>query len=108
MFKFKHIGFAIIHLIRNQEVQRRMQMELDQVCGENVPTLSHRSRSVLYSNFALKIKLSKRHTFRFSLPYTEAVLMEAQRCSSIAPYAVPHYAVKDTKLQGYTIPKVNT
>ncbi|XP_046656380.1 methyl farnesoate epoxidase-like [Daphnia pulicaria] len=77
------IGFAMIHLIRNQEVQRKMQAELDQVCGEYVPTLNHRS----------------------SLPYTEAVLMEAQRCSTIAPFVVPHFAVKETKLQGYTIPK---
>ena len=45
-------------------------------------------------------------TCRLSLPYTEAVLMEAQRCSTIAPFVVPHYAVKDTNLQGYTIPKV--
>ncbi|KAK4014851.1 hypothetical protein OUZ56_027361 [Daphnia magna] len=77
------IGFALIHLIRDQEVQQKMQMELDQISGEFFPTLNHRS----------------------SLPYTEAVLMEAQRCSSIAPLTVPHYAVKDTKLQGYAIPK---
>ncbi|KAI9553139.1 hypothetical protein GHT06_021032 [Daphnia sinensis] len=77
------IGFAIIHLVRDQEVQHKMQMELDQVCGEFFPTLNHRS----------------------SLPYTEAVLMEAQRCSSIAPLTVPHYAVKATTIQGYTIPK---
>ena len=42
-----------------------------------------------------------------SLPYTEAVLMEAQRLSSIAPFTVPHTAMKDTQLQGYTIPKVS-
>ncbi len=40
-----------------------------------------------------------------SLPYTEAVLMEAQRMSTIAPFTVPHYALKETQLQGYTIPK---
>ncbi|XP_045035920.1 methyl farnesoate epoxidase isoform X4 [Daphnia magna] len=77
------IGFAIIHLVRDQQVQQKMQMELDQVCGEFFPTINHRS----------------------SLPYTEAVLMEAQRCSTIAPLTPPHYAIKDTKLQGYTIPQ---
>ncbi|XP_032796985.2 methyl farnesoate epoxidase [Daphnia magna] len=77
------IGFAIIHLIRHQQAQQKMQIELDQVCGQFFPTLNHRS----------------------SLPYTEAVLMEAQRCSTIAPFAVPHSAVKDTHIQGYTIPK---
>ena len=43
-----------------------------------------------------------------SLPFTDAVLMEAQRISSIAPLAVPHFALKETQLQGYTIPKVFT
>ena len=41
-----------------------------------------------------------------SLPYTEAVLMEAQRLSSIAPFTIAHSAMVDTQLQGYTIPKV--
>ncbi|KAK4014855.1 hypothetical protein OUZ56_027365 [Daphnia magna] len=77
------IGFAIIHLVRDQQVQQKMQMELDQVCGEFFPTINHRS----------------------SLPYTESVLMEAQRCSTIAPLTPPHYAIKDTKLLGYTIPQ---
>lgn len=44
--------------------------------------------------------------FPNSLPFTEAVLMEAQRMSTIAPFTVPHYALKETQLQGYTIPKV--
>lgn len=43
-----------------------------------------------------------------SLTYTEAVLMEAQRLSNVAPLGVPHTAMKDTQLQGYFIPKVNT
>ena len=33
--------------------------------------------------------------------------MESQRLSSIAPFTVPHAALTDTKLQGYTIPKVH-
>jgi len=60
-----------------------MQEELDQVCGNSVPQLADRA----------------------SLPYTEAVLMEAQRLSSIAPFTVPHYALRDTEIQGYFIPK---
>ncbi|EFX62803.1 hypothetical protein DAPPUDRAFT_67675, partial [Daphnia pulex] len=39
------------------------------------------------------------------LPYTEAVLMEVMRIASITPLAVPHCAMKDTQLQGFTIPK---
>ena len=34
--------------------------------------------------------------------------MEAQRLSNVAPLGVPHTAMKDTQLQGYFIPKVNT
>lgn len=41
-----------------------------------------------------------------SLPYTDAVLMEAQRMTTIAPVTAPHRALKDTKLCGYSIPKV--
>jgi len=32
-----------------------MQMELDQVCGEYLPTLNHRSRSVSMSSIPLSI-----------------------------------------------------
>lgn len=42
----------------------------------------------------------------FSLPYTEAVLMEVQRLANITPFTIPHSAMKETILQGYTIPKV--
>lgn len=52
------------------------------------------------------IELIKVIDLVYSLPYTEAVLMEAQRISSIAPFTVPHFAMADTKLQGHSIPKV--
>jgi cytochrome P450 len=42
-----------------------------------------------------------------SLPYTEAALMEAQRLSNITPLAVAHKALRDTQLQGYSIPRVH-
>jgi len=61
-----------------------MQEELDAVCGSSLPNFSQRA----------------------SLPYSEAVLMEIQRISSIAPLTVPHVAMKETQLQGYTIPEV--
>jgi cytochrome P450 len=41
------------------------------------------------------------------LPYTEAVLMEVMRIATIAPAGVPHCAMKETQLQGFTIPKVS-
>jgi cytochrome P450 len=40
------------------------------------------------------------------MPYTEAVLMEIMRISNVTPLTVPHCAMNDTQLQGFTIPKV--
>jgi cytochrome P450 len=77
------VGFAILHLMHDPEVQAKLQKELDSVCGDQLPSLTQRSE----------------------LLYTEAVLMEAQRISGIAPLTVPHYALRDTQLQGHTIPK---
>ncbi|XP_046656383.1 methyl farnesoate epoxidase-like isoform X2 [Daphnia pulicaria] len=77
------IGFVLLYLIHHPDVQRKMQEELDSVCGSSMPTLAQRP----------------------SLPYTEAVLLEASRLSSIVPFSIPHYALKDTQLQGSTIPK---
>ncbi|KAI9552865.1 hypothetical protein GHT06_020749 [Daphnia sinensis] len=77
------IGFTLLYLIHYPQVQRKMQEELDQVCGTALPSLA----------------------LRASLPYTDAVLMEVQRMNTIAPVTAPHRAMKDTQLLGYTIPK---
>ena len=62
----------------------QMQAELDNVVGRSrLPSLKDRP----------------------NLPYTEAVLMEAQRIATIAPFSVPRAANIDTKLFGYDIPK---
>ena len=37
------IGFALLHLINHQEVQEKVQQELDQICGQQLPTLAHKS-----------------------------------------------------------------
>lgn len=77
------IGFALLYLLHHPEIQQKIQKELDQVCGDSLPQLAHRS----------------------SLLYTEAVLMEAQRLANITPLAVAHKALRDTHLHGYSIPK---
>ena len=101
-------GWLLLFLIHHPEVQKKVQAELDQVCGDSLPLLAHRQRyedciikkknkSVFFLNFLLYIE---------SLVYTEAVLMEAQRLSTVVPFAVPHRAMKDTKLKGFFIPEV--
>lgn len=38
--------------------------------------------------------------------YTEAVILETLRISSVAAMAVPHMALEDAQLGNYVIPKV--
>ncbi|KAL3870419.1 hypothetical protein ACJMK2_038487 [Sinanodonta woodiana] len=42
---------------------------------------------------------------RPTMPYTEAVIMEALRYVTHAPLGVPHGAMEDVELEGYIIPK---
>lgn len=39
------------------------------------------------------------------MKYTEAVLMEVQRRTNIAPMGIAHRATKNTQLYGYNIPQ---
>ena len=39
------------------------------------------------------------------LPYTEAVILEVQRCASLVPLGVPHMTHEDVTIDGYTIPE---
>lgn len=41
-----------------------------------------------------------------SMPYTNAVIHEVQRYGDVAPVGLPHMTYRDTKLQGFFIPKV--
>ncbi|ODM94105.1 Methyl farnesoate epoxidase [Orchesella cincta] len=68
------------------ETQRKAQSELDRVVGP--------SRQVALSDKAL-----------YGLPYTEAIILETLRLSSIAPLGVPHRMIADTIFHGYFLPK---
>ena len=37
-------GFALLHLLHDRDVQKKVQQELDAVCGENLPTLADKSK----------------------------------------------------------------
>ncbi|XP_065352109.1 methyl farnesoate epoxidase-like [Cloeon dipterum] len=85
---FNSITFALVYMVRYPHVQKRVQMELDEVVGqERLPGLEDRT----------------------SLPYTDATIMEVLRVSTVVPMAVPHAPLStcntDVSFQGYTIPK---
>ncbi|KAK4328292.1 hypothetical protein Pmani_001276 [Petrolisthes manimaculis] len=75
--------FIMQYLAVYPKVQRKLQDEVDRVLRGHLPTLEDRSR----------------------LPYTEAVIHEVLRKSSLASVGVQHVATKDTFLAEYVIPK---
>ncbi|XP_030838640.1 cytochrome P450 2U1-like [Strongylocentrotus purpuratus] len=78
------LKWALLYMVVNQDVQKRVQEELDRVVGvDRLPSLLDKP----------------------NLPYTEATLLEIQRKASIVPLGVPHAPVQDTILYGYDIPK---
>lgn len=78
------LAFGIIYLLRNPSVVTKMRRELDAVVGnERLPLLSDRP----------------------NLPFSEAVLYEILRMSTVAPLAIAHRTSQTTLLGKYVIPK---
>lgn len=77
------LGFALLYMMDNPDVQAKVQMEIDQVLQGRQPSITDRT----------------------SLPYTDATLQEIHRRATVAPVTVPHVAMEDTTCQGYYIPK---
>ncbi|EFA79207.1 cytochrome P450 family protein [Heterostelium album PN500] len=78
------LGWLIIFMVNNPEMQEKVYEELVQVVGKgNHPTLHHRN----------------------STTYLNAVLKETLRIRTAAPLALPRSAVEDIEIGGYTIPK---
>ena len=67
----------------HEEIQSRVQSEIDHVIGRRFPSMRDRDK----------------------MPYTEATIMECQRLGNIALFSVPRCTTEETKLNGYTIPK---
>uniref|UniRef100_A0A7N6F9R8 Cytochrome P450, family 2, subfamily N, polypeptide 13 n=1 Tax=Anabas testudineus TaxID=64144 RepID=A0A7N6F9R8_ANATE len=81
------LQWALIYLIKNPEIQEKVQAEIDRVIGQNrLPTMADRP----------------------NLPYTDAVIHETQRMGNIVPLNGLRVAAKDTTLGGYFIPKGTT
>ncbi|XP_003508495.1 cytochrome P450 2C23 [Cricetulus griseus] len=78
------LRFGILLLLKYPEVQAKIHEEIDHVIGRHQPP-------------SMKDKMK--------LPYTNAVLHEIQRYTTLLPSSLPHAVVKDTKFRDYIIPK---
>lgn len=77
------LNWAMYYVIKYPEIQKKIQDELDNVVGQNRhPTIADQQ----------------------NLPYTQAVLMEIQRCANIVPTGVLHISQNDFTINGITIP----
>ncbi|NXJ88093.1 CP2DH protein, partial [Corythaixoides concolor] len=81
------LQWAILYMLLHPEIQGKVQAEIDKVIGrERSPTMKDQA----------------------SMPYTNAVIHEVQRCGDIVPVGLPHMTYRDTELQGFFIPKGTT
>ncbi|XP_057245283.1 cytochrome P450 2D17 [Malurus melanocephalus] len=81
------LRWGLLYMLLHPEIQKKVQAEIDEVIGrERPPSMNDQA----------------------SMPYTNAVIHEVQRCGDVAPVALPHMTYRDTKLQGYFIPKGTT
>jgi cytochrome P450 len=69
------LTWGLLYMAREPDVQRRVQAEIDHVVGapsciggRRLPRLQDRE----------------------SMPYTEAVIMEIQRCANVVPHSLHH------------------
>ena len=78
------LRYAILHMVAYPHIQTKVQEEIDQVVGpDELPKLCHRPQ----------------------LNYTEAVLHESMRLSSVGPAGLPHRSLCKTSVCGYDVPK---
>ncbi|CAD5235739.1 unnamed protein product [Bursaphelenchus xylophilus] len=81
------IPWLFAYLIMNPDVQTKMQEELDKVIASD--------RMITTAD-------------RPSLPYTNAVIMEAQRCGNVIAQNILHATGKEVEVEGYVLPKQTT
>ncbi|KAI1713220.1 cytochrome p450 domain-containing protein [Ditylenchus destructor] len=78
------LAFAVLYLLLDVDTQTKLQQELDSVVapGEQV-IIAHKAK----------------------LPYTNAVVNEAQRMCNLLPQNLCHRTMRDVELNGYLLPK---
>ncbi|XP_058810795.1 cytochrome P450 2C23 isoform X3 [Phymastichus coffea] len=77
------IGWFLLFMAAYPDEQAKIQEEMDNILGENMPKLKHRP----------------------ALIRLEAAIMEVQRIKSVVPTGIPHGTTEDTKIEDYDIPK---
>ncbi|XP_026570166.1 cytochrome P450 2J6-like [Pseudonaja textilis] len=78
------IQWALLYLVAFPEIQEKCRKEIDSFLGSN-------------SNL--------QYEDREKLPYTNAVIHEIQRCTTVVPLGVAHAPIQNAQLCGYQIPK---
>ncbi|XP_066275396.1 uncharacterized protein [Branchiostoma lanceolatum] len=76
------IRWALLYLVRNPDVQRKVQDEIDTSLGKQTPSM-----------------LLREH-----LPYTEATIRETQRIRTIVASSLPHETTAPATVLGHQIP----
>ncbi|XP_069710454.1 cytochrome P450 2D17-like [Phaenicophaeus curvirostris] len=78
------LRWALLYMLLHPEIQSKVHAEIDKVIGrERSPTMED----------------------QVSMPYTNAVIHEVQRCGDVVPIGLPHMTYRDTEVQGFFIPK---
>ncbi|XP_013926312.1 PREDICTED: cytochrome P450 2D6-like [Thamnophis sirtalis] len=79
------LQWAMLYLVAFPDIQEKCQKEIDAFLGS--------SSNLKYED-------------REKLPYTNAVIHEIQRCTTVVPLGVAHTPIQNAQLGGYQIPKV--
>lgn len=78
------LTWLFLYIAMFPEKQEKLHQELDRIVGNSrLPCLADRP----------------------DMPYTEAVIHETLRFSTLVPFSLFHNTLKDVEFQGYTIPK---
>ncbi|CAG7828593.1 unnamed protein product, partial [Allacma fusca] len=77
------LSWTCLYLALHPKTQKKVKTEIDEVMGTNLPSLDHRKR----------------------MPYTEAVILESLRCSSVTQIGIARRVLEDFEVGGYVIPK---